>query len=312
MQSKKGKIISLNVSEKKGTIKIPVEQVDIDDSGIVGDAHAGPWHRQISILASEEIKTFSEEMKTDIDFGAFAENITTEGVDISKANLLDTFTASDVELVVTQIGKKCHGDKCEIFQKVGKCVMPHKGIFCKVVNGGRLDVGNEVEYTRRPFKFEVITLSDRASKGEYADKSGPAVRRIIEESFKGTNRICEFSYHLIPDDAELLKEHLQRAVKEGKDAVFTTGGTGVGPKDITPDVVTELADRTIPGIMEHIRVKYGAEKPNALLSRSVAAVKEKTLIYTLPGSVKAVNEYTGEILKTLEHLIYMIHSLDTH
>jgi molybdenum cofactor synthesis domain-containing protein len=312
MRCDRGKIISLNVSEEKGTVKTPVERVDIDMNGVVGDAHAGAWHRQVSILAAEEIRAFSTEMETEIDFGAFAENITTEGVDLSGASLLDSFTAGGVELVVTQIGKKCHGDKCAIFQKIGKCVMPHKGIFCKVVNGGGLDVGDEISYTRRAFKFAVITLSDRASKGEYDDRSGPALRAIIEERFKGTNRVCEFSYHLIADDAEALKGLLEDAVRDGVDAVFTTGGTGVGPKDITPDVVTEFADKTIPGIMEHIRVKYGLEKPNALLSRSVAAVKGKMLIYTLPGSVKAVNEYTGEILKTLEHLVYMMHEIDTH
>jgi molybdopterin biosynthesis enzyme MoaB len=77
-------------------------------------------------------------------------------------------------------------------------------------------------------------------------------------------------------------------------------------------VVTALADKTIPGIMEHIRLKFGAEKPNALLSRSVAAVMGRTLVYTLPGSVRAVNEYLGEILVSLEHAIRMVHGLDAH
>ena len=94
--------------------------------------------------------------------------------------------------------------------------------------------------------------------------------------------------------------------------IFTTGGTGVGPRDITPDVVTELCDKFIPGIMDHIRLKFGADKPNALLSRSVAGVAGSTLIYTLPGSVRAVQEYMQEILKTLEHLILTLHGLDDH
>ena len=94
--------------------------------------------------------------------------------------------------------------------------------------------------------------------------------------------------------------------------MFTTGGTGVGPRDVTPDVVAALADKTIPGIMDAIRIKYGAAKPNALLSRSVAAVIRSTLVYTLPGSVRAVEEYMDEILKTLEHLIFTLHGLDLH
>ncbi len=312
MNSDTGKIISLNTSEKKGTIKTPVDRVTINESGIVGDAHAGNWHRQVSVLASEEIETFAKQMKTDIAYGAFAENITTQGVDISTAALLDTFTSGSVELQVTQIGKKCHGDKCAIFQQIGKCVMPHKGIFCKVITGGNIETGDEITYTRRPFKFELITLSDRASRGEYSDRSGPAVQTIIEEFFAGTTRLCEFETCILPDDTKLLETRIKAAVKSGTDAIFTTGGTGIGPRDITPDVVMALADKTIPGIMDHIRIKFGAEKPNALLSRSVAAAIDKTLIYTLPGSVKAVKEYTPEILKTLEHLIYTLHNLDTH
>ena len=96
------------------------------------------------------------------------------------------------------------------------------------------------------------------------------------------------------------------------DAVFTTGGTGIGPRDITPDVIETMADRLIPGIMEHIRIQFGAEKPNALLSRSIAAVMGQTLVYALPGSVRAVSEYMGEILKTFEHALLMIHGIDAH
>jgi molybdopterin biosynthesis enzyme MoaB len=94
--------------------------------------------------------------------------------------------------------------------------------------------------------------------------------------------------------------------------VITTVGTGVGPREITPEVVTSLADKLIPGTMEHIRLTPGAQKPNALLSRSVAAVMGQTLVYTLPGSVKAVDEYMGEIVKTLDHLVFTLHGLDTH
>ena len=312
MNSDTGKIISLNTSEKKGTIKTPVDRIAIDESGIVGDAHAGNWHRQISILTSEEISIFSKQMKTDIDYGSFAENLTTQGVDISSAALLDTFTSGTVRLQVTQIGKKCHGDKCAIFQQIGKCAMPHKGIFCRVIDSGVVKTGDEITYTRRPFKFEIITLSDRASKGVYSDRSGPAIQKIIADFFKDTTRLCDFQTCIIPDDAKLLEKHIKASVKNGIDVIFTTGGTGIGPRDITPDVVTKLADKTIPGIMDHIRIKFGEEKPNALLSRSVAATTDKTLIYTLPGSIKAVNEYTPEILKTLPHLIYTLHNLDTH
>ena len=96
------------------------------------------------------------------------------------------------------------------------------------------------------------------------------------------------------------------------DVVITTGGTGIGPRDITIETVRPLLDKEIPGIMEMIRIKYGQEKPNALLSRGIAGVMGQTLVYTLPGSVKAVDEYMTEILKTLQHLIYMLHGVDVH
>jgi len=94
--------------------------------------------------------------------------------------------------------------------------------------------------------------------------------------------------------------------------IVTTGGTGIGPRDITPEVVTALCQKQIPGIMEHIRAKFGAANPNALLSRSVAGVAGRSQIYALPGSVRAVEEYLGEILKTLEHVLCMLHGLDVH
>ena len=114
---------------------------------------------------------------------------------------------------------------------------------------------------------------------------------------------------LIPDDPVQLKQLINKYAGKDIDVVFTTGGTGIGPRDITPDTVRPLLDKEIPGIMEMIRVKYGAGKPNALLSRGIAGSIEKTLIYTLPGSVKAVTEYLEVILPTIEHSILMLHGL---
>jgi len=96
------------------------------------------------------------------------------------------------------------------------------------------------------------------------------------------------------------------------DLIITTGGTGIGPRDITPEVVKPLLTKEIPGIMEQIRVKYGTKNPRALLSRGVAGAMGNTLIYTLPGSVKAVHEYMAEIVKTMEHTFYMLYGIDKH
>jgi len=93
---------------------------------------------------------------------------------------------------------------------------------------------------------------------------------------------------------------------------MTTGGTGIGKRDITPDVVRRYFDKEIPGIMEHIRTKYGTEKPNALLSRSVAGVIGNMLAFTLPGSPKAINEYCTEIFRILNHAYLMLYGIDGH
>jgi len=164
-----------------------------------------------------------------------------------------------------------------------------------------------------PEKIEVlvITLSDRASRGEYDDLSGPKVRDLISGYFKSEGMEYSVELKLIPDDSVTLKKLLKRA-SDQFNIIITTGGTGIGPRDITVETVKPLLDKEIPGIMEFIRVKYGSQKPNALLSRGVAGVMGKSLIYTLPGSVRAVEEYMSEILKTLKHTIYMQYGIDTH
>ena len=149
----------------------------------------------------------------------------------------------------------------------------------------------------------------KASSGEYEDLSGPRIRDILEEFFEDKRWHAEIESRLIGDDAERLQRELESARDDGCDVVITTGGTGVGPRDITPDVALSVCDKIVPGIMEHIRLKYGDKKPNALLSRGVAGVMNQTLVYTLPGSVRAVNEYMEEILKTIEHTVTMIHGI---
>lgn len=305
-------VTSVNISEKKGTIKKPVDSIQLTEIGIPGDAHSGPWHRQVSLLGVESIEKFSDEAKREIKYGEFAENITTRGMELYKTAPLDKFVSGDIELMVTQIGKKCHGDNCAIFREVGNCVMPKEGIFVKVLKGGELKPGRFFKYHPRILKIKIITLSDRASHGVYEDKSGPLTEKMTGEFLLSRNRHFEFDKLIIPDDAILLQRSLEDAVAKHFDIVFTTGGTGIGKRDVTPDVVKPMLRKEITGIMELIRVKYGMKKPNALISRAVAGTIDETLIYTLPGSRTAVNEYLTEILPTLEHSLYMMNGLDIH
>jgi len=136
-------VISVNISDKKGVRKKPVEEVTLlTDYGIEGDAHASSeWHRQVSLLAMESISKM-QYMGFDVVAGDFAENITTEGINLIKLPVgTKLFIGKDVEVEVTQIGKKCH-TKCAIYYQAGDCVMPKEGIFVKVINGGRIKAGD--------------------------------------------------------------------------------------------------------------------------------------------------------------------------
>jgi len=305
-------IKSVNISDKKGVVKEAVSSILLGVNGIDGDAHSGPWNRQVSLLGTESIKKFEDQAGRKINYGEFAENITTEGIVLYNTKPLDRFLSDQLVLEVTQIGKECHGDSCAIFREVGNCVMPKEGIFCRVIQGGNLKAGDILLYIPKVYNVHIITLSDRASKGIYEDKSGPRIKTLTEGFFKELSWKAKIQTQIIPDDPTQLKVLMNKVHKENIDVFITTGGTGIGPKDFTPDIVRPMLDKEIPGIMEMIRVKYGMEKPNALISRSVAGVMGNTLVFTLPGSVKGVNEYMSEILKGLKHLIYMLNGLDMH
>lgn len=307
-----GTVVSVNLSREKGTVKTPVPSARVTRQGLKGDAHAGAWHRQVSLLAGESAAALSRQCGRRFAPGAFAENITTAGIDLARVSLRDRLRIGAVELEVTQIGKKCHGAACAISREIGTCIMPTQGIFTRVRRGGEIRAGAPIERISRPLRILIVTLSDRASHGEYADLSGPAVRTRLEEHFAGSRWRLEIETRLLADEPTALTRVLRQAVRHGTDVIFTTGGTGIGPRDITPETVRKLLDKEIPGVMEGIRAKYGPEMPAALLSRSVAGVIGASLIYTLPGSVRAVEEYLGEILKSLEHALLMLWGIDAH
>lgn len=139
------KVVSVNISEKKGTLKKPVPEIKLKlRHGIVGDAHAGDWHRQISLLAEESIDTMRPRSPIALDPGVFAENINTEGIDLKHLPVGTHLRIGETEVGVTQIGKECHSD-CAIKKAVGKCVMPTEGIFAVVVKEGVVRPGDEIE-----------------------------------------------------------------------------------------------------------------------------------------------------------------------
>lgn len=136
-------IKAICTSEKRGTAKKNIKEAEfIEDFGIKGDAHAGKWHRQISLLSYEQVEAFRKR-GADVDDGAFGENILAQGIDFKTLKIGTKIKGGDVLLEVTQIGKKCHSE-CEIFKQVGDCIMPREGIFAKVIHGGKLKSGDKL------------------------------------------------------------------------------------------------------------------------------------------------------------------------
>lgn len=135
-------MVSVNRSKKKGTIKVPYPEILLNDQGVVDDAHAGNWHRQVSLLAVESIGRFEKKLGRKIVCGEFAENITTRNIELHSLQVGTKLLIGEAIIEITQIGKKCHGAGCDIFTQVGDCVMPKEGIFCKVVKAGTIQPNN--------------------------------------------------------------------------------------------------------------------------------------------------------------------------
>lgn len=295
-----GKVIAVCISEKKGTQKKEVKEVRlVEDWGIEQDAHAGKWHRQVSLLSFEKIEAFREK-GAEVDFGAFGENIIIEGYDLRKIPVGATFQIGDAELVLTQIGKECHSH-CEIYKKMGDCIMPREGVFTVVKKGGIVRPGDEVEMTLpaadRPFTAAVITLSDKGFAGEREDKSGPLIETMLKEA---GYEVAETL--LLPDGKSGLERQLMRLADQRQiSVVFTTGGTGFSERDVTPEATGAVCDRMAPGIADAIRMYSLSITDRAMFSRAVSGIRKKTLIVNLPGSPKAVKESLEYLLPALEH-----------
>lgn len=156
-------------------------------------------------------------------------------------------------------------------------------------------------------RWYIITVSDRASRGEQPDLSGPRASELVREWYRTIGGEAVITSDIVSDDRAEIRAVLERAIGSEVDVIITTGGTGLGPRDVTPDVSEDLLEQHLPGVMERIRTKYGARNPRALLSRGAAGSCGSTLLFNLPGSVKAVEEYLEEILPLVGHALDMLH-----
>lgn len=300
-----GIVKAINISEKRGTVKFSVEEAGlVKDWGIEGDAHAGHWHRQVSLLSYEKIEEFKAR-GAQLEPGAFGENLIVEGFDFRSLPVGTIFRCNDVVLEMSQIGKECH-THCQIYKRMGECIMPTQGVFAEVLHGGIIRPGDEmaIDETLRDqrLKAAVITLSDKGAAGERKDESGPLIESLLKEQ---GYRIIE-SLLLADDQKRLETELIRLADARQADLILTTGGTGFSLRDVTPEATMAVATRNAPGIAEAIRAYSMQYTKRAMLSRGASVIRNHTLIVNLPGSPKAVKESMECVLPQLEHGIMLL------
>lgn len=212
---------------------------------------------------------------------------------------LDQLKMGEISAEVNTLSLLPHAHQAQLFK-------------VRVLDKGTIFDTDSIEIYPGKFRVYIITMSDRAYRGVYEDRSGPEVERLSREHFMKAGWKADYQRVIIPDEGIVLEEKLYDALSHRADLIIITGGTGVGPRDITPETVRKMVDKEIPGIMEMIRIKHGAKMPQALLSRAVAGVKGTCLIYAIPGSMGAVKDYMAGIHDTLDHLFFMVRGIDVH
>lgn len=299
-----GIIKAVCISDIRGTQKRDVKSARLQIGwGLAGDAHGGDWHRQISLLSYDKIHEFNERGANVAD-GAFGENIVVEGIDFRTLPVGTRLKVGEAGLIITQIGKECH-THCQIYHKMGDCIMPREGVFARVTAEGLISAGDIMEVLReeaRPLRAAVVTLSDKGSRGEREDKSGPVVAQILEQS----GYLVEAQV-LLPDNRDRIETELVNLCDRRQiDLILTTGGTGFSRRDVTPEATLAVAERIAPGIAEAIRAFSLNITSRAMLSRGASVIRGGTLIVNLPGSPKAVREILDYILPHIGHGIEIL------
>lgn len=296
-----GKVIAVCTSPARGTQKKNIGRgVFRVGYGIEGDAHAGDWHRQVSLLSYEKVQAFNARGAAVTD-GAFGENLLVDGFDFARLPAGTWLGCGEVLLEITQIGKQCHHG-CEIFQRMGDCIMPREGVFARVLHGGEIAVGDEMHLV---YKVGIITASDKGAAGAREDRSGPAIAARLPDDYQV---VCT---EIVPDDRAQLAEAMRRMCDEqGCNLVLTTGGTGFSPRDVTPEATRDIVERETPGLAEAIRAYSMQFTRRAMLSRGVSGIRGRTLIVNLPGSPKAVQESMDAFLDTVGHGLRLLLNTD--
>ena len=253
-----GKVIAVCTSDRKGIQKKDVSTAHFSTEwGIDGDAHAGKWHRQISLLSADKIEAFSE-------------NLVVEGFDFRALPVGTLLRCNDVLLEMTQIGKECHSH-CEIYKKMGDCIMPREGVFARVLEPGTISVGDEMTIVPReghfPWQAAVITLGESGSGETISKGLRDAGYTVVEEP-------------AIPDDVRVLKQQLMRLCDQRRlDLILVTGGAGSAAQE----AMLAVSDKPTPGIAS-------------------SAVRGKTLIvYSTEEHMDALMDSAPQVMESLRN-----------
>jgi molybdenum cofactor synthesis domain-containing protein len=307
----RGTILHVCISPRKGTAKEAVQQaVLLEDRGLQGDAHAGSGHRQISLLNEADIEAMKAKGLS-LQPGAFGENLVVRGIDLAVLGVGSRLRAGDAELEITQIGKLCH-NPCAIHESAGECIMPRDGVFARVIKGGsvvpKLSIEVISEIPRQVIQASVLTVSDSCAAGTARDTAGPAVADALEKELQA--RVSWTG--VVPDEKPLISDTLRSVAQRNFDLLVTTGGTGCGPRDVTPEATRAVMDREVPGLAEAMRTASFRKTPHALLQRGVCGICGSTLIVNLPGSRRGALENLTVILPALPHAVRLLRGQTAH
>jgi len=307
----RGVVLHVCVGERRGIRKRAVQSGLLQrDHGLQGDAHAGNWHRQVSLLAEADIDQMRARGLT-LEPGAFGENLVVQGLALEALGAGTRLRLGDAELEITQIGKVCHS-RCAIYEQTGDCVMPRAGVFARVLAGGAVAPGTTIEIIaevpRSVIQAAIVTVSDGCAAGTREDTAGPAVAKLLREQLGA--RVADRA--TVADEIKPLTAALREYCDRQVDLLVTVGGTGFGPRDVTPEATKSVIEREAPGLAEAMRTASFQRTPHALLQRGVCGIRGATLIVNLPGSQRAACENLTALLPALPHAVQLLRGDTRH
>jgi molybdopterin biosynthesis enzyme MoaB len=268
----------------------------------VGDANSGNHKNQINILTEESIEKISRFQKKPFKFGDLGENITIKGLDSNEVNLFDQIHIknkdSEIILEITELEKPF----LSRFENIPK---ENLGFSSRVIKGGTLRPEDRASLITRQLNLKIINLFEDKTKNNLIEENSAVIKSNIDRFAFKNNWKTIFSEQMILFDSENLKELLTENI-DAFDIIFITGGIGIHSKDLVPEIITESNAKIIPGIMEIIRQKTFLLDPLSVLQRSLAAIKNKTLIFCLPDNFDYIQIYMEEIRELLNPLIFKI------